>query len=97
MAVKTTLLVDIVMERNFPEKWSSVSLLKIIAPPYLQLARSGQFIKRRRLLVLPVISLHPQSEVVPGVVAGGDLQQERPRLEGVEGHVPARDFQPSPQ
>ena len=90
MAVKTTLLVDIVMERNFPEKCSSVSLLNSTAPPYLQLARSGQFIvKRRSLLLLPVISLHPQPEVVPGVVARGDLQQERSGLEGVEAHVPA--------
>ena len=81
MAVKTTLLVDIVIERNFPEKCSSVSLLNSTAPPYLQLARSDQFIvKRRSLLLLPVISLHPQPEVVPGVVARGDLQQERPRL-----------------
>ena len=36
MAVKTTLLVEIVIERNLPENWSSVSLLNIIAPPYLQ-------------------------------------------------------------
>ena len=37
IAVKTTLLVEIVIERNLPEKLRLVSLLNMTAPPYLQL------------------------------------------------------------
>ena len=37
IAVKTTLFVDIVIERNLEEKEREVSLLNITAPPYLQL------------------------------------------------------------
>ena len=71
MAVKTTLLVEIVIERNLPENWSSVSLLNIIAPPYLQ-ETSGYSYPDPRLL--PVVSLYPQSVLLPRVVAGGNLQ-----------------------
>ena len=42
MAVKTTLFVDIVIERNLAEKCSSVSLLNITAPPYLRVDKVGQ-------------------------------------------------------
>ena len=43
-----------------------------------------------------MISLYPESVGVPGVVAGGDLEQQWPRLLGVEGDIVAIHLHPVP-
>ena len=50
----------------------------------------------KQSLCPPVISLYPESVGVPGVVAGGDLEQQRPRLLGVEGDIVAIHLHPVP-
>ena len=52
--------------------------------------------KDEQSLCPPVISLYPESVGVPGVVAGGDLEQQRPRLLGVERDIVAIHLHPVP-
>ena len=83
------------MERNLLEKYKLVSLLKMVAPPYLD-GHQRDHSRDEQSLCPPVISLYPESVGVPGVVAGGDLEQQRPRLLGVEGDIVAIHLHPVP-